>query len=128
MIADVRPSEVYTPFAGDAHSDHKVVFAAVAAATKIFRHSYIKRVLAYETLSETDFSLDGVASSFIPNIFVNIEGYLEKKLDVLSLYKSEIDDFPFPRSFKALKALASLRGAQAGCQDAEAFVLLKAVE
>jgi hypothetical protein len=37
-------------------------------------------------------------------------------------------DFPFPRSAEAIEALASLRGIQAGCKSAEAFMLLKEVD
>ncbi len=128
VISEVMPQDVFTPFGGDVHSDHKVVFDAVAAASKTFRNPCVKRLLAYETLSETDFALQGVPSCFNPNLFVDIDGFLEKKLEALTLYQSEIDQFPFPRSTRAVEALASLRGVQAGCRNAEAFVLLKGVE
>ena len=46
----------------------------------------------------------------------------------MKIFRSEIGEFPFPRSPKAIEALASLRGVQAGCLSAEAFMLLKEVD
>ncbi len=52
------PTQVFLPNQSDVHSDHRVVFDAGAACTKWFRNPSVRRVLAYETISETDFSLD----------------------------------------------------------------------
>ena len=43
----------------------------------------------------------------------------------MNIYKIEIKEHPFPRSEKNIKALATFRGAQAGVEYAEAFVILK---
>ena len=125
VFEEVRPEVVYLPFRGDIHSDHKVVFDAVSACTKWFRHKSIKRILAYEVLSETDFQLTSDTAFFSPNVFVDISDFLEKKIEILSVYASEMGSAPFPRSDEALRALAVLRGAASGYRAAEAFVLLK---
>lgn len=120
-----RPNVVLLPYRGDAHSDHKVVFDAVAACTKWFRCDAIGRVLAYETLSETDFGLDPDIRGFNPNVFVNISDYLNEKIEVMKVYASELGEFPFPRSEQAVRSLACMRGASSGCKAAEAFMLLR---
>jgi LmbE family N-acetylglucosaminyl deacetylase len=84
----------------------------------------VRRLLSYETLSETDFCLD-TRSPFQPNCFVDITAYLERKLEIVAAYESEIGEFPFPRSIAALRALAAVRGAAAGFMAAEAFMLLR---
>ncbi|OYY94501.1 MAG: GlcNAc-PI de-N-acetylase [Hydrogenophilales bacterium 28-61-23] len=119
-----EPEEVFVPYAHDIHSDHRIVFEAVAACSKWFRYPSIKRILAYETLSETDCILDAEAV-FKPNVFVDISMYLERKLQLLSCYQSELGEFPFPRSESAVRALAQVRGAQSGFMAAEAFQLLR---
>ena len=126
VIQNIQPQVIYLPFRNDVHSDHEVVFDSCVAATKQFRLPCIKELLAYETLSETEFSLkpDGV---FKPNVFVDISDYLTAKLDIMSIYESESGDFPFPRSAEAIKALAKYRGVQANLTAAEAFMLLKRV-
>lgn len=119
-----KPEEVFVPHPSDVHTDHPVVFNAVASCTKWFRHPSIKRVLAYETLSETDFGLNN-ALGFRPNVFMDISPFLKDKLRAMEIYASELGDFPFPRSREAITALATLRGAASGFEAAEAFELLR---
>jgi LmbE family N-acetylglucosaminyl deacetylase len=119
-----EPTEVFVPHPFDVHTDHGIVFNAVVSCTKWFRHPYVKRILAYETLSETDFSLTP-GCRFLPNVFVDIDLYLDQKLQALDIYSSETGEFPFPRSIEAVSALATLRGAASGFKAAEAFELLR---
>lgn len=127
VVNEYRPSEIFVPHSSDIHSDHRVTFEVVASSIKWFRNPSIRRVLAYETLSETDFALDSF-KRFQPNVYVNIEGFLEDKLRAMNIYSSEIKDFPFPRSEEAISALAALRGASSGFLAAEAFELLREFE
>jgi LmbE family N-acetylglucosaminyl deacetylase len=121
-----EPEEVFVPHPSDVHTDHHIVFEAVASCTKWFRHPSVKRVLAYETLSETDFGL-GTSQAFRPNVFINIESHLSVKLQAMNIYASEVGNFPFPRSHEAIQALATLRGVASGFKAAEAFELLREI-
>ncbi|WP_025678725.1 PIG-L deacetylase family protein [Paenibacillus massiliensis] len=125
VFQKIKPNIVYAPYPGDIHSDHKAVFDATMACTKWFRYPYVERVLIYETLSETDFTIDPDSNGFRPNVFVNIEPYLAKKIELMRIFKSEISEFPFPRSEKSITSLAHIRGATGGFEAAEAFMLLK---
>lgn len=118
------PDQVFLPNRSDVHSDHRAVSDAGAACVKWFRYPSVRRVLAYETISETEFSLD-VHSVFQPNLFVDISEYIERKLAIMAVYESEMAAFPFPRSAEAIRALATLRGATAGFRAAEAFQILR---
>lgn len=119
-----KPAEVFLPHRADVHTDHRLVFDAAAACTKWFRYPHVQRVLAYETLSETEFSLDTDAV-FCPNYFVDIGSYLDRKLEIMAVYKSELGAFPFPRSVETIRALATMRGGASGFLAAEAFQLLR---
>ena len=124
VVKKFKPEEVFVPHPGDVHTDHHVVFDAVSASTKWFRFPSVKRILAYETLSETDFGL-ATGQAFRPNVFVDIEHFFSKKLQAMDIYSSEMGGFPFPRSHKAIQALATLRGSASGFKAAEAFELLR---
>jgi hypothetical protein len=126
VIAEFAPTEVFIPHHSDIHSDHRITFEAVASCIKWFRSPSVKRILAYETLSETNMSLVS-NQRFNPNIFINIEEFLENKLRAMSIYSSEVEKFPFPRSSEAIVALASFRGASSGFKAAEAFELLREI-
>jgi len=127
VINEVKPSIIYLPFKGDVHSDHRYIFEAAYSCTKSFRYPFIKKVYMIETLSETEFAPSTKEDSFIPNVFVDITKFMDKKLEIMEIFASEIQEHPFPRSIKNLKALATFRGATAGCEYAESFILLKEI-
>ena len=50
----------------------------------------IKKIYMMETLSETEFAPSTIENSFFPNVFIDITKYMEKKIKIMRLYKSEI--------------------------------------
>lgn len=124
VFKKVEPDTVYMMFKNDVHSDHRVTFDAVYSCSKSFRKPYIKRIYMIETLSETEFAPAVPTLSFVPNVFVDITPYMDRKLEILSLYSSELMPEPFPRSRSSIIALARVRGSRAGVVYAEAFQLL----
>ena len=127
VINEVKPNIIYLPFKGDVHSDHRKIFEASYSCTKSFRYPFIKKICMMETLSETEFAPSTKEDSFIPNLFVDISKYADKKIDIMTTFKSELGEHPFPRSEKSLRALATFRGATSGCEYAESFVILKEI-
>jgi LmbE family N-acetylglucosaminyl deacetylase len=125
VVTEVRPDAVLTAYPGDAHSEHLLGFKAVCAATKTFRFPFVRHVGCYETLSETDFALDPDSPGFRPNLLVDISEHLERKIEIMKLYESELGEHPFPRSAESIRALARLRGSARQCAAAEAFSMLK---
>ena len=127
VLNSVRPDEMLVPHKSDVHSDHKIVSSIIDTCTKNFRTPFIKRLLAYETLSETNFNTSR-KNVFLPNHYEDISKYLKLKIKSLKTYKSEIKKFPFPRSLKTVKALATLRGSEIGTRAAESFEILKQIK
>lgn len=124
-FSKIQPETVYLPSPGDVHSDHRVTFDAVAACGKWFRHPSVRRMIACEIPSETDFGLAPSRRPFRPNLFVDVAKWLDEKIRIMESYKGETGDFPFPRSAEAIRALARHRGSQCGAVAAEAFMVLK---
>lgn len=126
-IYKIKPEIIFVNNRSDIHTDHKITFQAVVSATKPFRTSFIKKILMYETISETDILTSLTENAFLPNIFVDISDYIEKKLEIMSIYKSEIMEYPLSRSLDGIKALARVRGSQIGVEYAEAFMLVREI-
>lgn len=126
VLYDVKPQIVILPNYKDVHSDHKITFEVAYSCTKAFRHASIEQILCMEILSETDYAV--CEDGFLPNYFVNIEQYIKEKIDIANTYISEMGEMPFPRSAKALEALAITRGAASNCKAAEAFKIVKVIE
>jgi len=123
-INEIKPEYVYLNHFADIHSDHRYAFEAIYSCTKNFRYPFINKVLMYETLSETEFSPALRENAFIPNVFVDITNYIDKKLDIFSLYSTEVMPNNLPRSSSAIRSLAGYRGSRIGVEYAEAFSLL----
>lgn len=128
IFSVLQPEIVYCLNRSDAHSDHRITFEAVMACTKSFRYPFIKQVLMYECISETEFAPALAERVFLPNYFVDISPFFKRKLEILQVYESEINAHPFPRSLRNVEALATFRGATAGVNYAEAFQLVKYID
>lgn len=126
-INKIKPDIIYMPFYDDAHSDHKIINESVISACKSFRKPFIKSIRVYETLSETEFNINPTSMSFKPNLYIDIDKYLEKKIKIMKVYRSEFLPHPFPRSEKGIKSLAYFRGSFVNLNAAEAFIILKEI-
>lgn len=127
VVGKVEPDIVYLPFKSDVHTDHQAAFKAAYSCTKSFRYPSIKKIVMMETLSETEFAPSTKEDSFVPNMFVDITGFIDSKIEIMKHYKTEIGQYPFPRSERNIRALATFRGATAGCEYAESFMILKEI-
>ncbi|WP_198669899.1 PIG-L deacetylase family protein [Cognataquiflexum aquatile] len=128
IFQEIKPEILFSLNRSDAHSDHRYLSDAVMACTKSFRYPFLKKVLMYECLSETEFAPAFPEKVFLPNYFVDISEFLEKKIEIMRIYSSELGDHPFPRSERNIRALATYRGAVAGCEYAEAFQIVKIID
>jgi len=128
LFNEIKPEVLYVMNRSDAHSDHRLTFDAVMACTKSFRYPFIKKVLMYECISETEFAPALPEKVFQPNYFVDVTKCFDKKLEMMKVYKSELSEHPFPRSLRNIEALATFRGASVGVDYAEAFQLIKFID
>ena len=126
VVENLRPEVVYTHYSADLNIDHRKTLQAVVTACRPQPGHCVRRLLSFEVPSATEWQAgaDGGAA-FGPNVFTDISDTIDLKLRALSVYGGELRDFPHPRSLRAVKALAEWRGATAGFEAAEAFVLVR---
>ncbi len=125
-IEETKPDCIYLNHGADVHSDHRVIFSAAVSAVKPFNTSThgVKRILSYEVLSSTDAA---PASVFAPAVFSDITPYIDRKIEIMTEYTTEVQPYPLPRCAETIRALARFRGASIGVEYAEAFVLVRDV-
>ena len=127
VVNDFNPHIVLCPYP-DRHIDHRLVFDSVMVATRPVGVGIdIEIVAAYETLSETHWNAPHIEPNFTPNWVVDISDHISEKLNALECYKSQISEFPGPRSIEAVEALAKFRGTQAGFAYGEGFHIVRMV-
>jgi LmbE family N-acetylglucosaminyl deacetylase len=112
---------------GDIHSDKRVVYYAVLVACRPIHNRSVKKMLCYETLSETEWSPPFGEDAFVPTVFIDIGDYLKDKLEAMACYESQLQEPPNPRSLEALENLAKVRGNGVGLLAAEAFMLVREI-
>ena len=77
-IRELHPTHVYTHCLEDTHQDHRAVHAASLVAAR-----GVPNVYCYQTPSST--------VEFKPNRFVDITHYIDRKIDLIGAYKSQLD-------------------------------------
>lgn len=125
LIANVKAEILFLPHRGDIHNDHKVIFDAGLVAARPLQNCSVNEIYTYETVSETEWAIPIGSEVFIPNVYENIADFFSLKIQALQCFKSQLREFPNPRSIKNLKALANYRGATVGFEMAEAFCLIR---
>lgn len=125
VVDDVQPEVVYTTPADDINLDHRVVYESTLVATRPLPGCPVKRLLCYEIAPTARFGLPVGSRGFLPNVFVDIADYLDKKLAAMACYKTELREYPHPRSIEGLRLLAQERGLSVGLPAAECFQLIR---
>ena len=127
-VQKVKPDEVYIPHRGDMQLDHKMIVDAVMVALRPKYDHVVKRIYAYETLSETGWDIPNTVNEFVPTVYEDISETLEKKLEAMNIFQSQLAEFPAARSLGAIEALARYRGATVNVMAAEAFTLIREIK
>lgn len=122
-INEVHPDIIYTHSPHDVNNDHGIVFKAILSATRPIHSSFcVKTVLTFEVLSSTEWNFH---AQFKPNVYEDISSTMSQKVRAMGAYKSEVREFPHPRSIEAIKNLAAKRGSEVGLKCAECFELIR---
>lgn len=117
------PDVIYTHHPGDLNLDHALTARAVLTAFRPNPGSRPRTILGCEVLSSTEYSYP---RTFSPNWYEALShDQLERKVEAMRAYESELHDFPHPRSVLGIRNLAALRGQEVGVERAECFQLLR---
>ncbi len=116
VIADVRPDIAFLNYHEDIHQDHRSASKAGISATR-----YIKEVLFFEVPTTQHFE---------PDIFVNIEDVLNKKLELLKRHGSQVDKTKVENLtiLESAQSCANFRGFQGRVKYAEGFKALRVLK
>lgn len=128
IVKKVQPDEVYIPHHGDMQIDHKMVVDAAMVALRPKYEHRVKRIYAYETLSETGWDAPNTVNEFIPTVYEDITSTIDKKKKAMEIFQSQLAEFPNSRSIGAIEALAKYRGSTVTVNAAEAFVLIREIK
>jgi LmbE family N-acetylglucosaminyl deacetylase len=118
LLADVKPTAIYTHWVGDSHPEHIGLTRSVFASTRRNRCS----VYMYEA------TLPGgiTGHAFRAQKFVDVSDTIDAKIDSLSSYETQLDRYG-QEWLEAVRGRAAHRGFQMGTRYAEAFQVVKEI-
>ena len=123
----INPSIVYTHNFNDLNIDHRIIADATLTSFRPLPNSQTTELRTFEVPSATDFGQIKGRKNFLPNLFIDIKKYWNKKSKALEMYKSEIKKKPHSRSLDGIKNLAKIRGNQSGINMAESFEIIRKI-
>ena len=124
-MEELQPDVVVTHHPYDLNNDHYHTSKACQAAVRLFQRKPLRPIKALyymEVPSSTDWAFNINGQQFRPDTFIEIgELGLAKKIQAMNAYEGVMRPYPHPRSNDAIRALAVLRGSQAGRNFCEGF-------
>tara|TARA_Y100000590_G_C15739029_1_gene1019585 strand:+ start:4428 stop:5114 length:687 start_codon:yes stop_codon:yes gene_type:complete len=115
-LEKIAPTMVAIPTIFSHHQDHVHVHHACIAALRPISTPVANIVLSYEAPEHSRWSASGI---FEPNLFVEIDDVIEKKIDAFMKYESQVR--PGGRDADSIKNQAKYRGQEVGKKLCEAF-------
>lgn len=121
----IKPDIVFTHYEKDLNIDHQITYKAVITATRPLKAESVKEIYSFETPSSTEWYYP---LKFSPDIFFDISETINIKLKATEKYKTELRDFPCPRSLEGIKLIGKLWGMRVGLNYTEAFKVVRIVK
>ena len=115
-LTKIKPTIVAIPSINSHHQDHIHVFKACIAALRPLNKPITNVVISYEAPEHSRWSASGV---FQPNLYIDIEKHLTRKISAFYKYKSQIR--MGGRDKHTIKNHAEYRGKEAGRKVCEAY-------
>ncbi|MCH2136142.1 MAG: PIG-L family deacetylase [Phycisphaerales bacterium] len=119
-----EPNVVYCQSGEDVNSDHLALFRAALVAFRPTAES-VRSFLTWYTASSTDWAFP---RTFTPDTWVDISEAIDRKIEAMACYESEVRAYPHPRSLESIRAQAQFWGTQACLPFAEVFRTVRRVE
>lgn len=115
VIHEVRPDYIFVHNIEDTHQDHRFLASATTSATR-----YIPNFLFYEGPTSVN---------FLPNVYIDIDGFVEEKLELLRTHASQVAkanvNMPDISILDIASSTARFRGIQGRMKTAEGFNSLR---
>jgi len=116
ILTEIQPDIVLTHWGGDFHSDHAAVSVSSIRASR-----RVKKILLYRS------NWYATETVFKENYFVDISTFLERKLELITVYKSVLEPINYSW-LEFIRKENEFQGLKIGVAAAESFSCIKYVD
>ena len=96
----IKPDIIFTHFENDTNIDHQLLTKAVLTATRPIPDEVVKEVYSFEILSSTEWNYP---LTFQPDFYIDVTKFMDKKIEAMNKYQSELREYPHTRSLEGIK-------------------------
>lgn len=122
---EIKPDIIFTHFENDLNIDHRITYQAVLTATRPMEDECVKEIYSFEILSSTEWNYP---LSFSPDTYFDISDTMNLKIEAMKEYKSELCQYPHPRSLEGIELNAKYQGMRIGKKYVEAFKIVRQIK
>ena len=125
-INEIKPNIVLIPYSSY-NQDHEVINEVACAALRSKRKGvFYPDIIAVYEYPQVNWNFNN--NKFTPNMYIDISDVIDKKVQLMSLFKSQVSDKSYAISVEGMKAMASYRGFEATMEYAEAYDIKKVIQ
>ena len=117
------PDVIFTHHSGDLNIDHNIVYRSVLTVF-IPQNKKEIEINCFEIPSSTEWNPN---NNFNCNLYVDVEKFVEKKIEALRIYDNEMRAYPHPRSYEAIINKLKCSGNEVGLNYAERFQSIRKI-
>ena len=121
-VREFDPHALYAPPFDDINQDHNALFSAALVAARHTGAKNLAALYSYEIPTTTRYN---PPSRWHANSYVDIGAFIDRKIEAMTAYETELRDPPHPRSPESIRTFARERGAAMGIGCAEAHMLVR---
>ncbi|WP_421715468.1 PIG-L deacetylase family protein [Arcobacter arenosus] len=121
----VKPDIIFTHYEHDLNIDHQITYKAVITATRPMENECVKEIYSFEILSSTEWNYP---LSFSPDTYYDISDTIDLKIEAMKEYRSELCEYPHPRSLEGIELNAKYQGMRIGKRYVEAFKSVRVIK
>lgn len=125
VIAKIKPDIIYTHHRNDLNIDHRITYNAVLTACRPVKRQTVKEIYSFEIPSSTEWNYP---CDFSPTVIEDIADTINIKIGAFKCYKTELRNFPHPRSEEVIKIIAKRWGGIARLNYAEVFEVVRIIK
>ena len=122
---EIKPDIIFTHYEHDLNIDHQITYKAVITATRPMSDECVKEIYSFEVLSSTEWNYP---LSFSPDTFFDITSTIDLKIEAMKEYRSELCEYPHPRSLEGIHLNSKYQGMRVGKKNVEAFKTIRVIK
>jgi LmbE family N-acetylglucosaminyl deacetylase len=116
-VQSVKPNIIYTHAKEDLNIDHRIVHDSVMVACRPVHDCSVTELYTFQG-SPWDF---GEFGEWRANTYVNIQSYIDKKMEAMSVYSSEVKESPHPQALESMRYTYLANGVRFCLNEVEEF-------